>query len=416
MMYEYFKRFSRNYSFKGILNAFLHFKSIVSLPKADILFLCHDNSRTIIYENKLFSPLIDTLSIELESYSSLTLALPFSKFSGKKTFGNTYNLNLYILLALLKRFIKSRSLKYKNSEKDPVLLYYKRVIKRVSPRIIIGVQPSIELCVAAQYFNINVVDVQHGIIDTTDRLSYYSLVKRNQINQLGWPNYVFCRDKVSLEFVNNNLPSKVIPKVVGNLGRYFNINYLNNISNTFYSNVAKTVVLYTLQPFYSKKWTKENEHFGVIFSKRVYDLICEGNFFFIIKLHPSQLKNPEIKNKYFRAFRSMFKQIDNVDYINANNLSIEESIFHSNIHITFNSATTLDAMELGIKTIILDDNYSLMRSYFGVHLDSDYILIDPNLQLDLKSLSGHSKVQALEIDETNKPKLVQLISEVISNS
>ena len=39
-----------------------------------------------------------------------TLALPFSKYSGNKAHGNTINLNLYVIVALLRRFFTSGSI------------------------------------------------------------------------------------------------------------------------------------------------------------------------------------------------------------------------------------------------------------------------------------------------------------------
>ena len=86
---KYINRFKRNISFKGIINGFLHFVSLNKIENHDILYLCHDNSRPIFYQEKFYSPLIDSINIELNDFTSITLALPFSKYSGKMAYGNT---------------------------------------------------------------------------------------------------------------------------------------------------------------------------------------------------------------------------------------------------------------------------------------------------------------------------------------
>ena len=115
-MFKKIKSFERNISFVGILNAFLHFKSIKKLKPADILYLCHDNSRPLLLDGKYHSPLIDSINIKLKKYSNYTLALPFSKYSGNRCYGNTINLNFYIIVSLLRRIFRNGSISLKNVE------------------------------------------------------------------------------------------------------------------------------------------------------------------------------------------------------------------------------------------------------------------------------------------------------------
>ena len=87
-----------------LFNAFRFFIRIDKIPQIDILYACHDNSRPILLNGKYYSPLIDSLIEKLNRYEHATLALPFSKYSGNKVAGNTINLNLYVIIALIKRF------------------------------------------------------------------------------------------------------------------------------------------------------------------------------------------------------------------------------------------------------------------------------------------------------------------------
>ena len=74
---RYLKKFDKIISFVGLLNAFKNFKSIKKLKPVDILYLCHDNSRSSLVNGKYYSPLIDSINIKLKKYSNITLALPF---------------------------------------------------------------------------------------------------------------------------------------------------------------------------------------------------------------------------------------------------------------------------------------------------------------------------------------------------
>ena len=94
--------FRRNFSFLGLINAFRFFIRIKKIPPVDILYSCHDVSRPLLLNGKYYSPLIDGLIIKLNNYSNLTLASPFSRYSGNKASGNTVNLNLNTPLKQLK--------------------------------------------------------------------------------------------------------------------------------------------------------------------------------------------------------------------------------------------------------------------------------------------------------------------------
>ena len=119
--------FRRNVSFIGIINAFRFFIRIKKIPPVDILYSCHDVSRPILLNGKYYSPLIDSLIIKLNNYSNITLASPFSRYSGNKAYGNTINLNLYVIVSLLRRLFTSGSITLKNTKDDPLIKFYNKL-------------------------------------------------------------------------------------------------------------------------------------------------------------------------------------------------------------------------------------------------------------------------------------------------
>ena len=66
-------------------------RSFKVLPSANVLLVCHDNDRGIRIGRLKYSPILDTLNERLidEGMSTLTIALPFSRYYGKYSYGRT---------------------------------------------------------------------------------------------------------------------------------------------------------------------------------------------------------------------------------------------------------------------------------------------------------------------------------------
>ena len=374
-------------SIKGILNSFIYHVPIKKLTKTDILYLCHDNSRPILLNNKFYSPLIDSIIIKLNSLSNITLALPFSKYSGSKTFGNTVNLNLYVIIALIKRVFYFKSIFLSDINKDPLIIFYSRLLLKLDVKIIIGIQPSTEICIAANKNNIDVFDVQHGIITSSEEGSYYSLNKRKLFHDLGKPNFILCKNINSFnKILNSKIDIK--PIMIGNLNRFFYQNiYKNNSNRILFENNNRTI-LFTLQPYLAcdEEFKENNKFEGVFFPKVVLNFILNSEFNFILKLHPAQIQKATTFRKHIKAFDKLFSTRNNVEYIICNQKPLDYSMSISDLHITYNSATAFEAMDYNLTTILLDTDKIRLQDYFGDLLESNYMLIDPYLEQNIEKL------------------------------
>jgi hypothetical protein len=396
---KYLYRFRRNISLIGLINAFRFFIRIKKIPPVDILYSCHDASRIILLNGKYYSPLIDSLIIKLNNYSNITLALPFSKYSGNKAHGNTINLNLYVIVALLRRFFTSGSIFLKNTKKDPLIRFWSKLYRKLNLKIIIGIQPSIEMCIAAKQNKIKIIDVQHGNIESRIMDSYYSLNKRLPYQNSGWPDYILCRNMMSYERVLK-LKGYTKPFLIGNLNKFFYENVYSNEEKTDLFKTKIQTILFTFQPIYSftssgreainnSSFSKKNMHEGIFFPNALLKLILESNYNFILKLHPSQIHNDNLFKSHIKAFDKLFAGCKNVDYTICNKNPLDYSLANSDIHITFNSASVFDAIDYGLKTILMDDNLEKLNMIFEELMDSGSIIVDPNLEIDFsKHFSG----------------------------
>ena len=378
---KYLHRFRRNISFLGLFNAFRFFIRIKNIPQVDILYACHDNSRSVLLNGKYYSPLIDGLILKLNDYSNITLALPFSKYSANKTNGNTINLNLYVIAAIIKRFFTSGSFALKNKKNDPLIRFYNKLYQKLNLKLIIAIQPSIEMCIAAKRNKIKIMDLQHGIIETKNSNSYYSLDKRFLHQNSGWPDYILCRNKQSYQTVLN-LKDYTKPFLIGNLNKIFYQNvFPSKKDNKLVKTKAKTI-LYTFQPTYTSTFSSDNFCEGIIFPNELYKLILTSKYNFILKLHPSQIHKKGLFKLHIKAFHKLFSKYKNVDFRICNQKPIEYSLAKSDIHITFNSAVLFDAMDYDLKTILLDDNLIRLKHYFGELIDTDSVIVDPKLKIN----------------------------------
>ena len=376
------KSFKRNISFLGIFNAFRHFRRVEKLKPVDILYSCTDNSRPILIDGKYHSPLIDSINVKLKNYSNYTLALPFSKYSGRKSSGNTINLNFYIIICLFRRLLTNGSISLKNLKNDPLIKFYGYLFNKLNLKIIFGIQPSTEMCIAAKLAKIKIIDIQHGIITIDEENGYYSPKQRSQINNKGWPDYIFCRNKQSFNEVLK-LKEYTKPLIISNLNKFFfNKIYSIKQEDIVFKTKRKTF-LFTFQPVYeSESFSSKNLHHKIIFPTALLKLILNSNYNFILKLHPSQIQNKNLFKLHMTAFNNLFSECNNVDFIISNKEPLEYSLLNSDIHITYNSASLFDAVDYGLKTILLDDDLSRLNSYYGELMISDYVIVNPTLEID----------------------------------
>ena len=137
------------WSVRGLINSIvLWFKQ--THIKKEILYYCHDVHRFVIVEGKLYSPLIDVLHQHTGEDRGLSCVAPFSKLISANCFIDVKNYNLPVLIGLLMRLSRYRSINLETIESDPVIYAYRYIFKKVECRVVVAVQPSIEMCIAAK--------------------------------------------------------------------------------------------------------------------------------------------------------------------------------------------------------------------------------------------------------------------------
>ena len=171
--------------------------------KCDCLLVCGKVNRGLIINNKLYSQILDTIGDELNNLEVNTVSIGWEheNFRIEKSFyGKSLNLSLKLLS---KRLLYKISSIYKN---NPPFLeeFYLDLFAEIQPKYIIGILPSIQLCISAKKLGIKVFDIQHGVIGSYEN-EFYTLKYREKYFQNGWPDYILKWNKNTDDCVNKNL-------------------------------------------------------------------------------------------------------------------------------------------------------------------------------------------------------------------
>lgn len=363
IVYDYLKARANSLSVKGIIIAIIKSSSHQMKP-VDVFFWCHDNLRTTWFNGKRYAPLIDTIIEQIDGkVSHMTFAGPFSKFYGPSCYGNVVMYNRILLWAYIKRFIVQQSFTIKKSNNDAVVNAWKKILNKTTPKVIIGITPSPELCIAAKENLIWIADMQHGILAPGH---FYDLKKRANISQQGWPDVILCWDQFSKDFIDANLMPYVSARVIGHPAFYSKANkgYIE-MQDGDDAIENKITILVTLTWHIPLLYSNDPVFKAIGMPTALAEYIkIKGNFCrWHLRMHPAQAMKR--KAEVFKELQNIFQGMDNVLWEECNNETLHDAFTKSTVHITFDSASAREAALLGINTAILDNNIDNANIYFG---------------------------------------------------
>jgi hypothetical protein len=343
----------------------------------DVLFYCGDGDRQFKHHSTYFSPLIDSIGDELSilGYKTLTVSAPFSLIYNKKAYGNVIDITGKYSRALLLHYC-NKLFNFNNS-KNYVVEFWTNTLACIEPKIIIGIQPPAELCVASKRRNIWIADLQHGVISGE---GYYSFRSYKIYGNNALPDSILCWDLKSFNWVKKNISLNINPIITGNP-------WFAKFNDTSDKLVKDHII--SCLPFFSSLPSNrynflvtlqclEDSHTCYGMPKGLIDFISESgqSYNWLIKPHPLQINN---------SFRENFKKFVTCKFPN-NNIFWDELIEiplplileNTNLHFTTHSAVTIEASWFGIKTALLSKNVFQLREYFSFEINNKmaFVLID----------------------------------------
>lgn len=329
-------------------------------PRVPVLTVAHDNDRSLIYKGKYYSPLINTMEDDLAKLDiyCISVARIISTIKGELSYGRVFSPEGRFARALVKKRLKGIFFrgKYPFSESEERI--WANILDKTGAKIVFGIQPSRELCMACHKRGIWVADVQHGVI--ADTHPWYGQAFRSSDPVEYLPNAFLCWDHGSYEVIDKWARDKNVKTyVIGNrwLARFLkreNDDHLVRDLCEAYErdnpgDPRKKTILVSLS------WGNTNIDNRFItdgLEKTIKN--TSDRFRWILRLHPNQVK----------GFASD-EGLRFIEYFNAHlcGHAIWEAPTRAplpvvlqgvDLHISWNSSVSIEASQIGIKTALLD--------------------------------------------------------------
>jgi hypothetical protein len=360
------------------INLLLQSNKFKDLPHSDYLLIIRDSDRSFLLGKKFYSVLLNTLEDDLLKLNlkGVTIAPAFSKIRKKDVYGETYFFDLqYFIVKVIDKILFINYFKFE---------YWKRILLYTQPRYIIAIQPDIILCTVCSNLGIKIFDYQHGIIadDYYYNINYWSNHEKTlPISFLVWDQE--SEKMLRSIFYNYNLNIRIL----GNSWVYRCINYnkFPSLFNEFIDNFnnlnfyKKPVILITLQKGAGIK------NINQILNKSLLNVIKNtyNLYFWAIRIHPSQ-NNVNDLNEIENILTYEFPNSNNfLDYKISSSMPLPLLLQFTNLHITYNSASAIEALKFGINTGFIDKNKYNIKEWFKFYWESNFLNFLPETDQDL---------------------------------
>jgi hypothetical protein len=315
------------------------------LKKSDLLFFCHDNDRGLTIDNRAFSPLLDSVFIEMsgKGFICQSISLPWSTLGIKETYVNALNINnRYLLCRLIYKIRSFFGCKERN--------YYLDLLGRAKPKAIFGIGLPPNICRACKELNIVDVELLHGI-------GYAHLPWGwAKLDSQSLPSVILSLDKTSTNtfevLTGKGVQILEVPHPFFNL--YLNGNF-KNIQGWNYevNNSYKKQILVTLQWGYAGEDQDFNDIVSNgIFYEEVKNLIKKRvDFCWHFRLHPVQVRGGSKAALSF--MNDLTRNNSNVFWEHATEAPLISVASACDAHITLSSMSSYEIAALGKPSLIL---------------------------------------------------------------
>ncbi|WP_405377269.1 hypothetical protein [Nonlabens sp. Asnod3-A02] len=399
-------------------------KFLKGVDKRELLFMSLDMHKVIhndIYFNRFFDSMIAVNDLEKNSFTfeikkhlrpcynqnAVETVAPYLDFYNKRykitrflyplknlESNNTQNVDRFReFLNNNGLFEISNQLKNSNLEKWSTKIrvfsnFYTRYLIKAKTKKVIAVSyygfDSMWSCMhAANKLGIPTVDFQHGP-QTEVHMAYasWSKIPKNGFSIM--PKEYWCWDKESAQEINKwAIPVNTIAKVYGQPWLAFTQNENKKVDTS----EKEPIVLYTLQTF--PLFTLENT-----FTPDIIKLIENSKYKWILRLHPSNSQDSHLVESYLEE-NHVRKEKYTIQ--GPSDTPLPEVLRESLLHITNYSGCTIEARELGVKTILID---TVGLEVFKSYIDNDLVVFANKEEIEF-----HYKLERLILETVKNENL-----------
>lgn len=351
------------------------FGELKKLKHASVLLVCGDDDRGYVWQGKRYAQLLDSINelLREREVETLTLATPYSNEIGLRAFGDVVSVHSQFARAQLRRLLSKVFHSGGSIASDHLVANWNVILRRVMPRIVIAIEPTRELCIAARQLGIVVAELQHGFLAKSIYL--YSIAYRQQNTQAGWPDYMLCWDEASAKWIEYQSCGEVKGWVIGHpwLRRFLLPRKTDKLvaelavkEQTF--NGTRPIILVSCQ------WGHKlfgYHPLGIPWA--LLDVIKSNrlNCSWLIRLHPVQASDRNRRNS-LAYLLSEFKNSPNVFWDPWSSLPLPSVLRVVDLHITSHSSVTLEAEMFRIKTALLFKEVNLLCDFFAGQIERGF--------------------------------------------
>lgn len=327
--------------------------SIFRLPSADFILFCHDVDRSLVRDDRIFSPIMDFFSqdIKMNGFSVIQISLPFSTVRKDHTWGNSFKLNRFFLAAkLIDKAIQHFSKSKKNYFE---ILLYKHIYNTVNPKCVVAIGSSHAMCVSAKICNVKTVELIHGMGITPIPWGWNT----RRTEEL--PHYVVCFDAVSkktFELLNGILVLLMTHPFVSYFFR-FGVScacpqdwHPRKSSGKFDKEILVTL---------SWGYAQDNAEFDGILSNGLYfsELLevisaTKNSILWHFRIHPVHLRS-EKYSWVIEHVENIASLYSNIEWKDSSVLPLLSVLSSCTGHISMLSTSTYEAALIGVPSLLL---------------------------------------------------------------
>lgn len=333
--------------------------SLDELEKCDIIFFCHDVDRSILYNNRHYSPLVDSVkeSFEAKGYVCQSIALPWSVLTGKAAYGSPICINRSLIIKRAKRLILRYTFLSKLFKVDSI---YSDIFKKSEPKLVISIGCSDEFCFEARKNNIFHVELLHGMGYTKIEWGW------NNKETKFLPQGILALDVLSFNtfkpLKSYGVDVQIIPHPF--LKRFFG-EYRDSIPEQWLPK-KKASDGWSKEILISLNWGYAGDHGNLIEYKNIlrnglfYEELEqvikeETNVLFRFRFHPKHLKNT--KYRFLLDFMNNFvKKYQNTEWHDSSFLPYPSILERCCGNIGMSSTSCYDAAAFGVNSLMLCPN------------------------------------------------------------
>lgn len=367
------------YKIISIIRAALSPSQLNLLRPADILLIDSVFNRSYTLDGKAYSPILDSIKelLENKNFTTIRITSPLSPVNKEKSEIEAILVDREYARCLLKDklFFHSRKTRY---------LLWINILKKVSPRYVIGIQPAYDLCAAGKELGIKVCDFQHGIIEPE---VYYSVKFTDGYYKNGLPDICFCWDEPSASALRRLLPS-VNALTVGNpwIHRFKENRSSDSLVCAERDRLSKVIgsnrkILITLQ------WNRgEIDKIPITpLMLGAIDKLVRDGWSCWVRFHPVQIRIlglGKLRNEWVKLTGYDF---DSEKMIDVSEYALPNLFSAVSIHATAYSASAIDASLMGVSTILWDKNEKT-QLWFLEYIKAGSVHFAPTMLEDLIQL------------------------------